>query len=198
MQIPLLTFIGTALLSKLHPHDTNPMNNKNITKSTNSSFVLKVIFIAVLFMCVVEVSLASENVGATESTNILPVITYDFRGHFYVCNVTVQRIVSTPRLEIERSEPPISPRSAFLIAEKYAHSVVPDSASFKMREISLKQFVGNVWFYVVKLEPTTNPLAPNVGSSMEPIEVAVLMDGTVPDRTEEILDPKGEGYIPKK
>jgi hypothetical protein len=40
----------------------------------------------------------------------------------------------------------------------------------------MKYFAG-VWFYVVQLEPP-NPRAPHLGGPMEPVKVAVLMDGT--------------------
>jgi hypothetical protein len=174
---------------------------------SNLSFVPKLLFLAVLSMC--EIALSSVAVAGdienttntTYTTNRIPLSAYFFRGHYYVCTVTEKHLMTTPRMEMERNEPPLSPRSAFLSAEKYAHGVVPDSAVVSGQELSLRQFIGNVWFYLVKFDVKLEPLQTSLVSSPlssweDTIEVPVLMDGTVVQREERVLDPKTHEYVP--
>jgi hypothetical protein len=101
--------------------------------------------------------------------------------------MTASNLVRRPKWEIAIGDPPLSPRAAFLIAERRAASLVPDSVRFKPQEVSLKNVLG-IWFYVVQLEPSS-PRSPYTSSPMEPIKIAVMMDGTLADR---IQQPKIE------
>jgi hypothetical protein len=117
---------------------------------------------------------------ASESTNTVPLLAYRFRGYHYVCGVTESKLFQGPSWQIESAEPPLSPRAAFLIAERHAARLVADSVRFWAREVLLKRFAGG-WFYVVELEPRPTSLHAGTGHS-EPIKIAVLMDGTVAER----------------
>lgn len=112
-----------------------------------------------------------------EDTHMLPLATYAFRGKSYVCRVSESDFFGTPQWDISKGDAPLSPRSAYVIAEKHALELVPNSKYFKPGEILLKRFIG-VWYYIVQLEPS-NPNAPHVSSHMEPLLIVILMNGTV-------------------
>lgn len=128
-----------------------------------------------------DVLAATTNDVATESPSPFPLISYEFRGKHYFCSVADSKFFKAPGWKIENSEPPLSPRSALLIAEKEARVLVPDSNSFRPLEVSLREFV-NIWFYVVTLE--VNAENKTTYFSKQPLKIAVLMDGTVAERQE--------------
>ena len=133
---------------------------------------------------------ATTNDDATESPSPVALISYEFRGKHYFCSVADSKFFKGPQWKIENSEPPLSPRSALLIAEKEARALVPDSGSFRPLEVSLKEFV-NIWFYVVTLE--VNAKNNITYFSKQPLKVAVLMDDTVTER-QEVRQLKNQKY----
>ena len=132
--------------------------------------------------------------GAYTNENI-PLITYEFKGRLYVCSTTHSNIVKEPRWEYESNEPPLSVKSALLIAEHYARRQFSSGAPFMPLQIVLKRWLGNMWYYDIQFEPSFHGRFE--GGFMQPFEVAVLMDGTVAEPEEEILDPTSHRYIPK-
>jgi hypothetical protein len=138
-----------------------------------------------LFMFPTAVVPAPDN--ASGPTNIVPLASYRFQDRHYLCAVMASNYIRGPHWQSASAEPPLSPRSALVIAERHAWRLVPDSVSFKAQEIVLKRFAG-VWFYIVQLEPS-NPKSPHTGGPMEPIKIAVLMDGTVAERIEQHKSP---------
>ena len=139
---------------------------------------------ALLLLSTTAPALAPANDTGSESTNIVLLVAYRFRGYHYLCGVTESKLVRAPRWESDHAEPPLSPRSALALAERHAWGLVSDSVRFKAQEVLLKNFAGGVWFYVVQLEPS-NPRSPHTNGHMEPVKIAVLMDGTVAERTEQ-------------
>ncbi len=84
--------------------------------------------------------------------------------------------------KLVNSEPPLSPHSAVLIAIGRAPKLVPDAESFVPREVTLKAF-GDIWYYIVTLEPRAASPYAYVNAPMTPFPIVVLMDGTIAERT---------------
>jgi hypothetical protein len=149
------------------------------------SFVICVCFCA-LFASADESASAPANENSTGNTNSVALMLYHFRGTNYIWSDTDSHFFRSRRWNIENSEPPLSPHSAVLIAEGFAPKLVPDAESFVPREVTLKAF-GDIWYYIVTLEPMAASPYDQVNAPMTPFPIAVLMDGTIAERKEQSI-----------
>jgi hypothetical protein len=147
------------------------------------SFVICVCFCA-LFVSADESASATANENATGNTNSVALMLYHFRGTNYIWSDTDSHLFGARRWKIENSEPPLSPHSAVLIAIGRAPKLVPDAESFAPREVTLKA-IGDIWYYIVKLEPRAASPYAHVNAPMTPFPIVVLMDGTIAERKEQ-------------
>jgi len=126
-------------------------------------------------------------------TNVWHLLTCSYGGEYYTYFTTFSNLSKSPPWIADRNEPPISVRAAVLIAEKYARDLVPAATDFRPTKVQLNHadfWVEDIWFYDVQITPfmhaSVDVLHPvNAGSSvgpLEPMEIVVLMDGTVPNR----------------
>ena len=137
--------------------------------------------------------MSGEAMGNTNVTQIVSLITYEFRGRHFVCSTTYSNLVNAPRWEFENTDPPLSVKSALSAAEEYGRSLYPSNITFMPLKVVLQRWLGDIWFYDVQLEPSSPDRS---GGFMQPFEVALLMDRTVCKREEEILDPFSHRYMP--
>jgi hypothetical protein len=114
-------------------------------------------------------------------TNFFPLASYKFRDHWYLCIIHKSNFLSGPFWLDRDPEPPLSPGSALVLARRHAHLLVPDIERFDPKELVLKKLI--VWFYVITLEPF-NPRDPSHAPTA-PIQIVVLMDGTIAKRIEQ-------------
>lgn len=120
------------------------------------------------------------NVAEILQPNTVSIASYRFRGREYHCVVLETNYFNSSKWNPALGDPPLSPRSALSLAEQHARRLVPDAASFRAQEILLRNLLG-VWHYIVQLEPS-NPAAPYAAATMEPVKIAILMDGTIVER----------------
>ena len=136
-----------------------------------------------------------EALMVTNAVEIVPLAMYEYKGRHYSYSTKYLRLFKTPRWRSDQGEPALSVSSALSVAEKYGKSLNSDKVLFAPLKVVLVRWLGDIWFYDVQLEPST-PGHP--AGWMQPIEVAVLMDGTVADRQEVVLDPSSQRYLPVK
>lgn len=123
-------------------------------------------------------------VGAVEidsgSTNDvqMPLACYHFKETNYVCAVPFSHFIKGPLWKNDAAdELPLSLKDALAIAKRHAVKVVPEAVGFNAKQIVLKR-IGVIWVYIIQLEPLS-PKLPEFGTVMAPIQIPVLMDGTV-------------------
>ncbi|HSY18450.1 MAG TPA: hypothetical protein VK815_08965 [Candidatus Acidoferrales bacterium] len=163
------------------------------------TLVATLCFLVAIFIYMADVVSApinENNVGGIYAdTNRIRLINYDYRGRYYAYFTTYSNLSKAPRWKFDSVEPPLSARSALLVSERYAHDLFPVDVEFTPTQVVLKRYLGDIWFYDVQLEPSSPK--PYV-APMVPIEIAVLMDGKVAEREEEVLDPTGQRFVPKR
>ena len=159
------------------------------------NYTVATVFIAsfVVFLTEVKADAPPTNgiIAGDKAEQQVPLAAYWFRDHYYVCTKAESQLLAEPRWNPESDEPPLSPRSALVIAEKYARSEVTNSDAFRLEQIVLKEWAGR-WFYVVTLDARIPVYFPY----WEPIDIPVLMDGTIAEREERVLDSKKQKYVP--
>ena len=141
--------------------------------------IQKLIAFGLLFSGLANFSVAAPNAEPPDATgtNLVALTGFNFRDRHYMCFVTVDELARSPQWRLDRPEPPLSPLAALRSAERKAFELVPDSRSFRPQKITLTM-VSSLWYYIVQLEPS-NPKSDTGQGNMEPIQIPVLMDGTV-------------------
>ena len=74
-----------------------------------------------------------------------------------------------------------------LVAKQYAKGLYPADTDLILAKVEIDYAIDDLWFYDVQIKPFVrlgNFLHPGIGMAEDvaPIDIPVLMDGTVPDR----------------